>query len=160
MPRRREFTEGERAQMVLLWELGYDANTIANKLKCARHTVNRAVKRFRQAGEHHNKPRSGRKRVTSYREDRKLIRESLRNRRKTSSVLSADLSEQTGRVISSRTVRRRLLNAGLRGCKARKKPWLSQKNKEKRLKWARQHQNWSEEDWSNVIWSDESNFEV
>lgn len=86
-----------------------------------------------------------------------LIRESLKNRRNTSRKLAAEVFAKK---ISARTARRRLLASGLKGCRARKKPWLSEKNKENRLEWAKKYQHFTEEDWSNVLWSDESNFEV
>ena len=33
-------------------------------------------------------------------------------------------------------------------------------NKKKRLQWAIDHQNWTEEDWGKVLWTDESKFEL
>lgn len=98
--------------------------------------------------------------MTTSRQDRKLIRESVKNRKKTASELAAALTEETGTLISTQTARRRLTEAGLKGYKARKKPWLSVENKKKRLDWALRHQHFTVEDWSNVLWSDESNFEV
>lgn len=91
------------------------------------------IKRFEETNSHSNRKRTGRKRITTNREDRKLIRESLKNWRKTSSQLAAVFTEETGISISARTVRRRLIQNGLKGCKARKKPWLSEKNKKFRL---------------------------
>jgi len=37
---------------------------------------------------------------------------------------------------------------------------LTTRDRLKRLKWARQRRYWEVEDWANVIFSDESNFEV
>jgi hypothetical protein len=36
-----------------------------------------------------------------------------------------------------------------------KKPWLRPEQKEARLKFARDHIHWTEEDWKRVVWSDE-----
>lgn len=44
--------------------------------------------------------------------------------------------------------------------KAKRKPLLSGKQMKNRMVWARAHQKWSLEQWSTVIWSDESRFEV
>ena len=41
-----------------------------------------------------------------------------------------------------------------------RKPLLRIGNKKKRLQWAIDHQNWTEEDWGKVLWSDESKFEL
>ena len=62
--------------------------------------------------------------------------------------------------VSARTVRRRLLCAGLWGCVADKKPFISACNKKKRLLFARNHHNWAVDDWSRVFGSDESKFNM
>lgn len=160
MPKQSEISFEIRVKIQLLHEQGKTQKEIAKLVKCSRCAVQSAIKRFAETGTHANKPRTGRNRVTTSREDRKLIRESVKDRKKTSSELAAALTEETGKSISARTARRRLVEAGLKGCKARKKPWLSQENKKKRLDWALRHQHFTEEDWSNVLWSDESNFEV
>lgn len=160
MPKRRNLSDEERSRILFLHEQGKSQVEIAKTLKCSRCAVQSAIKRFKDTGSHVDKKRTGRKRLTSKREDRNLIRESLKNRKKTSFELAAGLSDQIGRTISARTTRRRLGEAGLKGCKARKKPWLSEKNKKARLEWALKHQCWTKNDWENVIWSDESNFEV
>lgn len=160
MPKNSEISLENRVKIQILHEQGKSQKEIAKLVKCSRCAVQSAIKRFAQTGTHANKQRTGRKRVTTKREDRKLIRESMKDRKKTSSELAAALSEETGKAISARTARRRLGEAGLKGCKARKKPWLSEANKRKRLEWALRHQHFTEEDWSNVVWSDESNFEV
>lgn len=160
MPKKSELSDVQRIKIQLLHEQKKSQVEIANIVKCSRCAVQSAIKRFADTGSHTNKPRTGRKRVTTERQDRKLIRESLKNRKKTSSELAAALSEEIGYPISARTARRRLGDAGLKGCKARKKPWLSEKNKKTRLEWALRYQHFTEEDWANVVWSDESNFEV
>ena len=38
------------------------------------------------------------------------------------------------------------------------KPFISKKNQEKRLKWCKEHLEWTAEDWNRVLWSDESPF--
>lgn len=64
--------------------------------------------------------------------------------------LAAVLLEVKGKHVSNTTIKRRLHEIGLKGYKARKKP--SEKNKKTRLKCALNHQNWTVEDWSNVLW--------
>ncbi|GFX11330.1 transposable element Tcb1 transposase [Trichonephila clavipes] len=57
-----------------------------------------------------------------------------------------------------RTVRGRLLEIGLRGCKARPKPLLTEFQRKRRLTWAREHSLWTTKYWEKVIFSDESQF--
>jgi len=118
------------------------------------------IKRWQETGESKCLPRSGRKRKSTKREDRTLVRISLANRRLASKELSRELNESTGAKLSAPTVRRRLLENGLRGCKARKKPLLTEKQRKRRLEWARSHVKWSVEKWRRVLFSDESTFTV
>ncbi|KAK1792999.1 hypothetical protein P4O66_001714 [Electrophorus voltai] len=57
-------------------------------------------------------------------------------------------------------VRNRLLEAGLKSCKARKKPFINEKQKRARLKFAKDLKDWTIEDWSKVIFSEECNFQL
>ncbi|GFS66497.1 transposable element Tcb1 transposase [Trichonephila clavipes] len=60
--------------------------------------------------------------------------------------------------VCPRTVRGRLQEIGLRGCKARTKPLLTEFQRNRRLTWAREHSLWTIKDWKKVIFSDESQF--
>ena len=60
--------------------------------------------------------------------------------------------------ISVSTTRRRLREAGLKGCKPRKKPRLTARHKKCRLQFAQAHKDWTPEQWSRVIFGDESRF--
>ena len=68
------------------------------------------------------KKRSGRPRLTSRREDRILIRKCLLDRRSSSKQLANELRLSTGCDVSERTIRRRLLAAGLKSCRPTRKP--------------------------------------
>lgn len=136
MPKRNELSLENRVQIQLLYKQGKSQVEIGKTVKCSRRSVQNALQRFSATGSHKNTPRTVRKRITTDRQDRQLLRESVRNRKKTSSELAAELPEQIKKPISARTTRRRLLEAGLKGCKARKKPWLSDDNKKARYKWA------------------------
>ncbi|GFX05642.1 hypothetical protein TNCV_3435461 [Trichonephila clavipes] len=60
--------------------------------------------------------------------------------------------------VCPRTVRGRLLEIGLRGCKVHPKPLLTEFQRKRRLTWAREHSLWTIKDWEKVIFSDESQF--
>ena len=86
---------------------------------------------------------------------------SLKDRRKTSRELCDEINTTmtNGATVSSRTVRRKLGEEGLVGRIAAKKPLLKEKNRVKRLKFAKEHKKWTKEDWYQVLWTDESKFE-
>jgi hypothetical protein len=48
-------------------------------------------------------------------------------------------------------VKRRLRDAGLLGRVARKKPYLRLDNKNKIIRWAKEHRHWAQEDWKKVL---------
>lgn len=62
--------------------------------------------------------------------------------------------------ISTSTVKKRLRDYGFFGRIAVKKPLLKSVNRRKRLKFAKEHRNWTMEQWKSVAWSDESKFEL
>jgi len=140
---------------------GMSHNNIANTLGCHRTTVGRIAKKMKENGTTENAPRTGRPRVTTPTADRALKIKSVRNRKQTAVSLADEMKEMDGkRSLSVRTVRRRLSDAGLPARKARKKPLLTKAHKKARLAWAKNHANWTNEQWGNVLWSDESPFSL
>ena len=62
--------------------------------------------------------------------------------------------------VMCRTVRSRLFSSGLRGFAAAKKPLLRDPTMCKRMPFAREHREWTIEQWNSVLWSDESSFQL
>ncbi|KAI0996294.1 hypothetical protein K3495_g11886 [Podosphaera aphanis] len=58
--------------------------------------------------------------------------------------------------IGERTVRNALQQRGSARRLPRKKPPLSEKNKRIRKSWAEAHRHWTPEDWTQILWSDET----
>ena len=84
----------------------------------------------------------------------------MRNRKKASTELAKDINTATGKNISSSCIRRHLLKSGYSGCVAIQEPLLRHGNKEKRLKYAKQHKDWAQEMFNRVLYTDESKFEI
>lgn len=100
------------------------------------------LERYRTTGSHDDRPRSGRPKVSSQRDDRLLVRSSLQNRKAT--VPDLRLAWQNSGVrATDTTVRRRLQDVGLGGHLAVRKPLLTARHKELRLHFAREHADWS-----------------
>ena len=122
-------------------------------LKCgvAQSVVSSIKKKMQHGptGTPQRKRRCGRKRLSSQQDDRALVRLSKANRKMTSRRLMLEMST-AGVQMSSRTVRRRLIEAGLRAYRPRKKPKLTAAMMKRRLSWAKQFANWTEEDWKSV----------
>ena len=78
-----------------LFEQGKSQTKIAREVNFSQCAVQYMLNRNRENGSYQNKPRTGRKRITTVREDRNLIRQSLRNRKKSSEELAAAFSQAT-----------------------------------------------------------------
>ncbi|CAJ0964314.1 unnamed protein product [Ranitomeya imitator] len=127
------------------------------------NTVAKTIKRYKETGSHEDRPRKGRPRVTSASEDKFIQVTSLRNRRLTAAQIRDQVNatqSSSSRHISTTTVKRRLCVAGLHGKIAARKPLLRTGNKQKRLVWAKEHKEWTLDQWKSVLWSDESKFEI
>ncbi|GFV97516.1 HTH_Tnp_Tc3_2 domain-containing protein [Trichonephila clavipes] len=118
--------ENKRYKITHLKEEGYSMRQIAAKVPCGLFTVVRTLKRLSETNFIAVKGRSGRPRKTSLREDRLLHRISLSNRKLNSSQILKQWTLTPNVRVSPRTVRGRLLEIGLRGCKACPKPLLTE----------------------------------
>lgn len=103
-------------------------------------------------------PRSGR--PTKQTEDMKQqlelkVRCDRYGREKAATDLAGELSKE-GYNISSATIKRALKSLGYRKIKLTRKPGLTQKMKDDRLRWCLDHKDWTLDDWKNVIWTDET----
>src|ERR1700761_5380894 len=112
---------------------------IAAAVQIGKFTVSRLIAAYKAYGSvsPKRKGRCGRKRITTVRDDRFLLRYSKQDPRKTSSDLQRDLS-RAGVVIDASTVRRRLLEVGRKARRPVKKQLLTAAMKKKRLAWAKE----------------------
>lgn len=151
-----------RAKVVALRDhAGMSVRKISRRLDLSKSTVGRIVKRSQVTGEsgvfRHGK--CGRKRKTTSRDDIMILRNSVKDPRKTSRDLQRDLIA-AGVQVDSSTVRRRLLEADRPARKPQKKPLLTRVMKQKRLNWAKKYRKWTKTERSKVVFSDETHFEV
>ncbi|GFV62958.1 transposable element Tcb1 transposase [Trichonephila clavipes] len=83
---------------------------------------------------------------------------SKRNRRSIAPDLSRPLSSATGTAVSRRTVYRCLGHIGLHACRPVRYVPLSGTHCRLRFTWSRTHALWTPQQWSCVMFSDESRF--
>nr|CAH7740087.1 unnamed protein product [Callosobruchus chinensis] len=81
-----------------------------------------------------------------------------RERSATVPVLRSQFQRTFNRVISTATIRRRVLASGLRCRRPSRVPLLTARHRTARLQRARAHQDWLLPQWRNVLFSDESRF--
>ncbi|CAD6199912.1 unnamed protein product [Caenorhabditis auriculariae] len=105
-----------------------------------------------------NSQRTGRPRVTDRNDDRNILKTSRTNPRLTAPAIRREVFLNSPSSPSVSTVKRRLNAAGIMGRRPVKKPLISEKNRAARVKWAKEHLNWTRQDWNKILWSDESKF--
>ncbi|KAJ4920164.1 hypothetical protein JOQ06_026278 [Pogonophryne albipinna] len=88
-----------------------------------------------------------------------ITRTVRKNPRTTRGDLVNDL-QRAGTKVTKATISNTLRRQGLKSCSARRVPPLKPVHVQARLKFAREHLDDPEEDWENVIWSDETKIEI
>jgi transposase len=102
------------------------------------------------------KPRSGRPTLLTKEQEQELIEfvtASRKNRRMTFLSLSTNLFD--GR-FGQYCIRSALRRNGYHRYVAYNKPIISEVNRQRRLKFALDHQNWTSEQWDQILWTDET----
>lgn len=157
---RRQLSTADRGRAIAWLQDGVTQRNVAQRLDVSQSVIGRLWTRFLDTGNVTNRPRSGRPRSTTQREDRYLTNCALRQRRVTARQLSNHLRTTTGTVISDQTVRNRLRASNLRPRRPVVRPPLLQRHRATRRDWCTRHVRWQRAQWSSVLFSDESRFSL
>lgn len=158
MSQKTHLSISKRSEIVQGFLYGERSADLARMHGISQKTVYNLVNKYSQDKELKNKPKSGRKRVTSRKEDRVIQRLCQKNPRLGTRNITKDACETIGRELSQPTVRRRLKEFGFKCYIARKQPLISEKNKKLRLEFARKYISKPSAFWENVLFTDESSF--
>ena len=125
-------------------------------------TISRLVQRLRATGRLTDRPRSGRPRVTTQRQDRRIRYVHLRNRLRTATETAREVIGTHGRRVCPKTVRNRLREFDLRPRRPYVGPNLTPRRRQRRMQWLRAHapNRFRLADWRRVMFSDESRFSL
>lgn len=149
--RSTDLTRDQRRDVQLLCSIGWTQAQIATKLSFTRNQV-------RYALSHPPEPikRSGRPPILTAQQVEDLIEfitANKENRRIPFNKLASCLGWEN---IGEYAIRHTLRRHGFSRCVATARPPCSERTRQLRLEWAQRHVNWSFEQWSNIIWSDET----
>ncbi|GFT20612.1 transposable element Tcb2 transposase [Trichonephila clavipes] len=122
--------------------------------------VGRIWNRFFETGSAGRRPGQGRRRATTPNEDRCLVLTARRHRNMNATLLLQHLRSATCTTVSTQTVRNRLHGVGLYARRPMVRVSLPLRYCLDRREWATEHVNWRRNEWSNVLFSDESRFSV
>lgn len=158
MSKGRNITPEQRRQVQLLKRQGLTYRNISQQLGISLGACHKAMQHIKIWKTTENIPRKPKVRKTDCRTDRIIHRLSEADRFKTAVDIHREIQLHLDDEISVRTVQRRLSEFGLLGRVARHKPYISEKNRRARLQFAKDHLNWTEKQWSKVVFTDESKF--
>lgn len=157
----RELCALDRAKIVNLRKSGMKIKEIAIAIPCSTSTVSYTIKKYDSFKQLETISGRGRKNLMNKCDEHYLKILCIRDRRKTVPQLTNEFNMMKGNKISETTIRRVLqFKLNLHGRVACRKPFLRPQNVRKRLQFAREHLNWSLEQWHQVLWTDESKFEL
>lgn len=155
MPR---LSRQERDQAIGRLNAGQSTQTVARAFNVHVTTIRRLRTRFNAFQTTDDRPRSGRPRVTSVRQDRLIYFQHRQERTRSASETARVAIGNHQRPISSDTVRRRLRAENLHCRRPARGPVLTNRHRNNRLIWAQQHRNWRQMEWRRVLFTDECRF--
>ena len=140
--------------------MGTSYREIAKIIGCSVGAVHHVARPEEAADWYSNGQTHQWKLITTQREDRLITKISLATRIKTAPRIRASLGEYHGIALSVSIVQCHLREVGLKAYRARKKPRLTKQHRRRRLEFALKYRGWTASEWSNVIFSDESRFQL
>ena len=133
---------------------GKSYRDIGSRYKVSASVIHCLIQKYNATGSMDRHHGQGRKRKTTAREDTRIVREVKRNRFSSANDIREALNMHH---ISEGTIRNRIREVeSFASYWAIKKPKITERNRLIRLNWAKEHRNWTPEQWEKVLWSDES----
>ena len=153
-------TEVQRGQAIALLMQGQRQQQVARHFGVHVSTIERLVRRLRETERVADRPRSGRPRVTSLRQDRDIRLAHLRNRHLTATETAVNTVGSHNRRIHPKTVRNRLREFGLRARRPNVGLPLNWARRARRMAWvtAQAPRRFPMRQWRRVSFTDESRF--
>ena len=159
MGKRKDLSEFDKGQIVMARRLGQSISKTAALVGCSRSAVVSIYQKCSKEGTVVNRRQGhGRPRLIDARGERRLALVVRSNRRATVAQIAQEVNAGSDRKVSEYTVHRSLLRMGLHSRRPVRVPMLTPVHRRKRQQWAREHQNWTTEQWKKVAWCDESRF--
>ena len=156
MPSTRCFTPFEKGQICGLHKHAHwPLQQIATALDTTKGAISKVITRVE--AEPRTPPRRGRPPLVTTRKRRRLV-DKLTADAQTRRLRLDHLAYHAGLDFHIDTIRRALSKEGYKRYVATRKPWLTQEHKARRLQWAQEHVNWTDRQWTAVLWTDEASF--
>lgn len=149
----------QRGRIVGAREAGASISETCKLVGVSRDTVCRIMREYKKLGKTSaEKSTCGRDRKLTSRQQRSLKRIVKRDRRITAAQATVALNTCLDKPVSTATVRKELHDMGIHGRAAIPKPLIKPKNAAERMRWCKDRKQWETDQWSQVVFSDESSF--
>lgn len=155
--RRRHLRESDMYKAVGMLEAGVRQIVVAEQMGTSQSVISRLWRRYRDTGtpkEQH----PGRGRATTAIQDRYITLQARRQNSITATELQSRLQATHNVLVHGQTIRRRLREANLHCRRPLRVPPRTVGNRGHRVTWAQEHSGWTQEQWSTVLFTDESRF--
>ncbi|GFX58557.1 transposable element Tcb1 transposase [Trichonephila clavipes] len=154
---RRHLDAFTRGRIIGKLEESRSVTSVAAEFGIAQSIVSRLWRQFQTTETAIRGFNSGRPRGTTPADDRYIVLQARRNRRQTAREIAIHTTQSTGRPISRFTVAGRLRGGGLF---ARRPVRCVPLTPAHRRRWCQEHQNWRDNEWGRVLFTDESRFSL
>ncbi|KAK3507021.1 hypothetical protein QTP70_000557 [Hemibagrus guttatus] len=155
MAKTKELSKDVRDKIVDLHKAGMGYKTIAKQLGEKVTTVGAIIRKWKKHKITANLPRSGAPSKMSP-HGVSMIMRTVRNQPRTTRKDLVNYLKAAGTIVTKNTIGNTLCHEGLKSCSASKIPLLKKAHVHACLKFANEHLNDSEENWTKVLWSDET----
>jgi transposase len=149
----RPISAAQHSSITVLLNDGYSHCQIQAKTGLGKGTIGKVSKEV-EANKENNT--GGRPSKLSARDKSVIIREIRSGRVDTAVQATQFINSAITNPVSSQTVRRVLKDNGFYSATKKKVPMLKKTHRQRRLKFAQYHENWTVEDFKRVLWSDET----
>ncbi|GFV18368.1 HTH_Tnp_Tc3_2 domain-containing protein [Trichonephila clavipes] len=157
---RRHLDAFTRGRIIGKLEEGRSVTSVAAEFGISHSIVSRLWRQFQTTETAIRGFSSGRPRGTTPTDDRYIILQARRNRRRTAGEIARHTTQVTGRPISRFTGARRLHGGGLFARRSVRCVPLTPAHRRRRSLWCREHRNWRDNEWGRVLFTDERRFSL
>ena len=149
----RPTSAAKRSSVLSLLNEGYSHREIQSRTGVGKGTIYRISKEV--DGDKENHPGGQPSKLTP-RDKQSILRQITTGRLDNAVQATQYINSIIPNPVTPQTVRNVLKSDGLYAATKKKVPMLKHVHRQKQLKFAQYHQNWTVEDWKRVLWSDET----
>jgi len=151
-----QLSDFEKGVIVGMKHMKASGRDVASFIERDQRTVNRFYSHYVKTGDMQSKSGVTRVKKLSDKDIRRIKFLVRRDPFMTIRKIKEDMGLEN---VCERTIARALEKyANIKSYWAKKKPFISDKNQKIRLQWAKQHRDWTIDQWRKVVWTDESPF--